>query len=295
MTPDLLFAMPGNEALTRDLCAALGCGSGALATRKFPDGETYLRYDTAIAGRRVGLVCTLNDPDSKIVSLLFAAHAARAMGAAKIGLVSPYLAYMRQDRSFQPGEAVTSHAMAALVSAHFDWLVTVDPHLHRTKSLAGLYTIPAHVVHAAPAIAAWIASHVSKPFLIGPDEESAQWIRDTAQNLHAPFATLKKERRGDRNVAVTMADIDIGDRVPVLLDDIVASGGTMHEAVKLLAARGFARPVCLAIHGIFAGGSDRTLAGLGADVVTTNSVPGPFAKIDLTGLIADGMREFAVA
>jgi ribose-phosphate pyrophosphokinase len=288
--PDLLFALPGNEMLADDLAAALGCQTGTLVTRKFPDCETYLRFDSATDGRHIALICTLKDPDAKILPLLFAADAARAMGATKVGLVAPYLAYMRQDRSFEPGEAVTSRSMAALLSRHFDWLVTVDPHLHRYKSLAGLYTIPATVVHAAPTISTWIAAHITRPFLIGPDEESAQWISETARELGAPYETLKKVRRGDRSVAVSMPNIVLGDRTPILLDDIISSGQTMLEAVKLLQAKGIERPICLAIHGIFADSSDRTLTEQGAQVVTTNSVPGPFAKIDLTSLIADGIR-----
>jgi ribose-phosphate pyrophosphokinase len=294
MTLDLLFGLPGNEVLAESLAAEIGCAVGALATRKFPDGETYLRFDNAIDGKKIALVCTLNEPDAKIIRLLFSAYAARALGAANIGLVAPYLAYMRQDRSFQPGEAVTSHAMAALVSRHFDWLVTVNPHLHRYKSLAEIYTIPASVVHAAPAISAWIAKQVKDPFLIGPDEESAQWVSETARGISAPYATLKKIRRGDRSVTLSAPDIAaIGDRTAILLDDIVSSGHTMLEAVKLLQANGIERPLCLAIHGLFADHSDLALIKQGACLVTTNSVPNSFAKIDLTGLLADGVGAMA--
>lgn len=291
MMPELLFAMPGNEALAKNLAAALGCGIGTLVTRKFPDGETYLRFDSAIGGKRIALISALADPDPKIVPLLFAAEAARAMGAAKVGLVAPYLAYMRQDRSFHPGEAVTSRAMAALLSQHFDWLATVDPHLHRYKSLAELYTIPVTAVHAAPAVSAWIVAHVKNPFLIGPDEESAQWVSETARDINAPYATLKKIRHSDRSVTVSAPDMaTIGDRTPILLDDIISSGQTMLEAVRLLQAQGIAHSICVAIHGLFAGHSDQAIIELGAGLVTTNSVPNPYAQIDLTRLLADGLR-----
>jgi ribose-phosphate pyrophosphokinase len=294
VTPDLLIALPGNETQAEQLADALGCKTGALTTRKFPDGETYLRFDSAIEGKHIALVSTLNDPDAKIVPLLFAANAARMMGASKVGLCAPYLAYMRQDRSFHPGEAVTSRAMAALVSQYFDWMVTVDPHLHRYKSMAEIYTIPVTAVHAAPALSAWIAAQVKNPFLIGPDEESAQWVSETARGLGAPYATLKKIRQGDRVVTVSAPDIAaIGDRTPILLDDIISSGQTMLEVVKRLRAKGIEHPICLAVHGLFAGHSDRALTELGARIVTASSVPGPFAQIDLTGLIADGIRQTA--
>src|SRR3546814_18817342 len=83
---------------------------------------------------------------------------------------------MRQDRRFQLGEAVSSKSFARLVSATFDRLVTVDPHLHRYPALSTLYTIPDITLHAAPALADWIAAHVEAPLLIGPDEESEKWV-----------------------------------------------------------------------------------------------------------------------
>lgn len=291
MNPDLLFALPGNEALTHSLATRLNASVGNLSMRKFPDRETYLRYEDEIAGKNIALVCTLDDPDSKLVPLLLAANGARQLGAARIGLVSPYLAYMRQDARFQPGEAVTSRSIAVLLSGNFDWLVTVDPHLHRYHSLSNIYSIPTQVVHAAPAIAAWIQANVSKPFLIGPDEESAQWIKDVANDLHAPCATLRKHRQADRVVALEPADLAaIGDRTPVLVDDIIASGQTMIEAVKLLGANTARAPACIAVHGLFVDRADQQLIAIGARIATTNTVPGAAAEIILDELIADGIR-----
>ena len=142
MTAPLLIAMPGNEHQAADLAAALGFDLGHIETRQFPDGETYLRFITNPEGRSIALFCTLDHPNDKMLSLIFAAATARELGASKVGLISPYLAYMRQDRRFKPGEAVTSRQTAQLLSNAFDWLVTVDPHLHRYGSLSEIYRIP---------------------------------------------------------------------------------------------------------------------------------------------------------
>ena len=174
MTPTLLISMPGNERLTAGLAELLGCETGELNTRQFPDGETYLRFATDLHKRSVAIVCTLAQPNEKILPLIFAAATARELGAARVGLVAPYLAYMRQDRRFNPGEAVTSRQMAHLVSGAFDWMVTVDPHLHRYSDLSEIYSIPTRVVHAAPLISRWIKANIEKPLIIGPDSESEQ-------------------------------------------------------------------------------------------------------------------------
>ena len=110
----------------------------------------------------------------------------------QVGLVAPYLAYMRQDRRFKPGEAVTSREVAQLLSGAFDWLVTVDPHLHRYTSLAEIYRIPTHVTHAAPLISQWIKANVPRALVIGPDSESEQWVSAVASEAGAPFTVLRE-------------------------------------------------------------------------------------------------------
>ena len=292
MTAPLLMAMPRNEKLATELAATLGCDLGHIETRQFPDGETYLRFVTSPEGRAVAIVCTLDHPNDKLLSLLFAAATARELKASRVGLVSPYLAYMRQDRRFKPGEAVTSRQVAHLLSGAFDWLVTVDPHLHRYSSLAEIYSIPTRVIHAAPLISQWINVHVADPLIIGPDSESEQWVAAVAKDAGAPHSVLEKTRLGDRNVEIKLRDLDPWKgRTPVLVDDIISSGRTMLEAIALLTSQSWASPVCIAVHGLFADQSDVLLARAGARLVTSNSVPHPSNSIDLTALLAGAINQ----
>lgn len=287
MTVPLLFAMPGNEKLAGELAAKLACDVGHLELRQFPDGETYLRLLTNPEGRAVALVCTLDHPNDKLLSLLFAAATTRELKASKVGLVSPYLAYMRQDRRFKPGEAITSRQVAQILSDAFDWLVTVDPHLHRYGSLAEIYSIPTRVIHAAPQISQWIRANVVDPLIIGPDSESEQWVAAVAKDAGAPHSVLEKTRLGDRNVEIKLGGLDQWKgRTPVLVDDSISSGRTMLEAIRLLKGQGWAPATCIAVHGLFADQSDVLLAGAGARVVTSNSVPHPTNSIDLTPILA---------
>lgn len=149
----LIIAMPGNDEVAHELASHLGVELGCCEIRRFPDGESFVRTDSEIKGREVAIAGTLDRPDDKFLTLSFLASTARELGAARVGLVAPYLAYMRQDKRFHPGEAVTSEHFARLLSQQFDWLVTMDPHLHRRKSLSEIYSIPTGVTHAGPAIA----------------------------------------------------------------------------------------------------------------------------------------------
>src|SRR5690242_13871106 len=104
MTRLVLVRVPGHEELATRLAAQLNREVLVPEARALPDAETYLRLDRDLHGREVALVCTMDRPDPKFLSLLFAARTVTDLGAASVGLVAPYLAYMRQDRRFQPGE-----------------------------------------------------------------------------------------------------------------------------------------------------------------------------------------------
>lgn len=292
--PRLILPLPGNEGFARRLADAGTYAIGTVETRAFPDGESYVRILSDVAGRTVDLVCTLARPDDGFLRLIFAADAARELGATEVNLIAPYLAYMRQDRRFKPGEAVTSQSFARVLSAHFDRLVTVDPHLHRYAALSALYTIPGDTLHAAPLLAGWIAAEVPAPLLIGPDEESEQWVSAIAAAIGAPHAVLRKIRHGDRNVDVALPDLSRWrDRQPVLVDDIISSGNTMIEAARQLPAQGFARPVVAVVHGIFAEDSYERLAPLCGRIVSTDSVVHESNAISLAPLIAAGIASGA--
>jgi len=288
----LLVALRENDRLAEPLAAATGAELARLELRRFPDGETYLRYDTSPTERSVVLLCPLDRPDDKFLPLLFAAATARDLGAASVGLVSPYLAYMRQDRRFRPGEAVTSSYFAETLSRQIDWLVTVDPHLHRRSALSEIYRVPAVALHAAPLIAGWIRGAVAQPLLIGPDAESEQWVASVAKDAGAPHLVLEKNRRGDREVEVSVPKIERWrSHTPVLVDDIVSTARTMIETVGHLVRAGTRPPICVAVHGIFAGSAYHDLLAAGASrVVTANTIPHESNAIDVTALLADAVR-----
>lgn len=120
MSRPLIFALPGNEVVAAKLSALLDAELSAIETCRFPDEETYLRFQTGLRGRSVILVCTLDRPDPIFLPLVIAAAAARDLGASSVGLVALYLAYMRQDKRFREGEAITSTAFAPLLSSAID-------------------------------------------------------------------------------------------------------------------------------------------------------------------------------
>jgi ribose-phosphate pyrophosphokinase len=286
-----LCAFPGNEGLAELLRVRLACGMTRLHWRRFPDGESYVRFEDAVAGRDLVLVCSLNDPDAKAQALLFAAGTARELGAASVGLVAPYLGYMRQDRRFREGEAVTSALFAAQLSAAFDWLVTVDAHLHRRRSLSEIYSIPARDVGAAGGVSEWIRANVERPLVVGPDAESERWAAAVAAGAGAPHVALKKVRSGDRDVRIEAPGLDAWrGRNPVLVDDIISTARTMAAAARLLIGQGFAPPACVGVHGVFAGDALEVLRAAGAaQIVSSNTIAHETNAIDVGAPVAQAV------
>ncbi|TCK07367.1 ribose-phosphate pyrophosphokinase [Marinobacterium mangrovicola] len=287
----LLFNLDADPDLGSRLRTALDAIPGELEQRHFPDGESYLRVHSDPAQRDCLILCNLYRPDNLTLRLLFLADTLRELGANRVGLITPYLPYMRQDKRFHAGECVSSRPFARLLSSSLDLLVTVDPHLHRYDSLDDIYTLKSSVVHAAPMIAEWISQQVESPLLIGPDGESEQWVSEVARLAGAPFQVLTKERRGDYDVSVSLPEVDKWrSHTPVLVDDIISSGRTMLEALKHLQAAGLPRAQVIAVHGLFATDAWQQLEAL-ADVVTCESVPHPSNGISLAKALADATLE----
>lgn len=292
MTGPVLLPLPGAEAFTDRLVQAGGLGRGAMETRRFPDGEHYVRLSFDPAGCSILIVGEMPGPDDRFLTLAFVADALRDLGARRIGLVAPYLGYLRQDARFLSGEAVTSRSFARLLAGLVDDLVTVDPHLHRFATLDALYTIPARTLHAAPLMGQWIAREIRHPLVIGPDAESRQWACEVAAHAGAPLAVLDKQRLGDRDVRIRLPDLaPFAGRQPVLVDDIAASGRTLVAASAALRDRGFAPPVCVVVHALFGGDAFAAVSAVAGRVVSTDTIAHPTNAIPVAPLIAKALSE----
>jgi len=288
----VVIALPGSEEHATKLANRLGVELIAPQLRRFPDGEIYVRLPR-VEDHVVLCGSLYPAPADRFLELSFLAATARDLGAKRVGLVAPYLAFLRQDSQFHPGEGVTAKYFARMVSSAVDWMVTVDPHLHRLDALGGVYSIPTTVAHAASPIAAWVKSEITRPVLVGPDQESEQWVAAVAAACGAPFEILTKTRRGDRDVSVSASHRDWNGHTPVLIDDIVSTGRTLVEATRSLRAAGSAAPVCIAIHAVFADSVESDLVSAGASgIVTCNTITHASNRICVADPIAEAARPY---
>ncbi len=283
----MLFSFPEQQALATSLQASGGYDAGVWEWRRFPDGESYVRVLSDVRGKPAAILCSLEHPDDKAMALVFLAQVLKELGAVKITLIAPYLGYMRQDKRFKDGEAITSTIFAKFLSEYIDALVTIDPHLHRHKNLEEIYACECLELSAAPLIAAWIAAHVRKPLIIGPDSESEQWVRDVAAQVDAPYVILEKTRHGDRDIELCLPSVDgYQGYMPVLVDDIISTATTMIKTIGLLRGQGFAETFCLATHGVFAESAYENLLQAGiVNVITSNTIPHPSNGMDVATIL----------
>ena len=187
---------------------------------------------------------------------------------------------------------VSARAFASFLSNCVDWVATVDPHLHRIHSLDEIFTIPARCISSMPAIAKWIATHVTAPVIVGPDAESRQWVEAVAGALGAPSMVLLKHRAGDRQVSVSVPDAQrLRGRSPVILDDIASSGHTLAETASALRSQGSLPVTCVVVHGLLADGAEAALQAAGVErLVSTNTLSHATNGIDVVPLVARGIE-----
>lgn len=291
-----LLAFDDDIALAPALARLLGCPWAPVQRHRFPDGETRLRLPPALPPQVV-VLCGLQNPNAKLTELLLAAAGARELGARQLILVSPYLAYMRQDLAFTPGEVVSQRHLGALLAAAFEAVVTVDPHLHRVATLEEV--LPGRrglALSAAPLLGAHVARHVPGALLVAPDEEAGQWVRAAAQAAGLAHAVCRKQRHGDREVEVVLPDVDVRGRAVVLLDDVASTGRTLIAAARGALGAG-ALSVDLAVtHALFVGAAGAEVQAAGVrHVWSSDCVPHASNAVSVAPLLAEAVQRLAGA
>lgn len=271
-----------------------GLSPAVIQRHRFPDGELKLRLPPALP-ERVVLLRTLAQPNEKLIELMLAARTARELGARHLTLVAPYLAYMRQDIAFLPGEAVSQRIVGQFLASLFDAVITVDPHLHRITALQDAVPVrQAIVLSGAPLLGEWIAQRRPNSLLIGPDSESGQWVAQAAAGRGLDHAVCQKVRQGDKAVQIVLPSVNVQGRAVVLLDDVASSGRTLARAAQLLRAAGAASVDVAVTHALFAGDALQVIRGAGvAEVWSTDCIAHPSNAVSMAPAIAQALRNLS--
>ena len=262
-----------------------------LIVDKFPDNELRIRFDSNLRSKNVVLVQSFyRNISDCIVEVIFAAKTAYELGAKNVTLVAPYFPYLRQDKRFHEGEAISQSIIASLIDKYFDAIYVMDPHLHRKNKLEYVFKIKSKKLTANNLIADYIKKHIKNPVVIGPDEESYKWAKNVANILGVESRILKKKRYSSYHVKVRLnKKISLKNKNVVIVDDIISTGHTILETAKILRKLGAKKIHCICVHGIFVNNALDKLKKAGIKVISTNTIPSKVAKIDVSGVIGESL------
>ncbi len=291
----MIITTCGNSLpIAQQLAKALKVQYSPLTISTFPDGDRYLKYNLDVVGKTVIIVQSFQPHSNEsLLNIIFAAETAKDLGAKKVILIAPYLAFMRQDTRFHPGEAISSRIMAKHLNNCIDKIITIDPHLHRYKSLKDIFIIPAIKLTANFLIADYIQKHCHNEIIIGPDGESYQWADEIAQHIKVHATVLIKQRFTSRHVQVKMVKpIPVKGKNVVIVDDIISTGHTVAEAAKQAKKMGAKSITAITVHGLFVENAMDKLKKAGVTkIISTNCIEHATNKIDVTPLLVAELRK----
>lgn len=263
--------------------------------KRFPDGEKYVRITGDVNGKTVAVIQSFyHQPDEFLIEYFLMVDTLKDLGAKRVLGVVPYFAYARQDERFKPGEAVSFKIVTKLIEeVGTDEIYTVDTHLHRVEQLSEIFRIPAHNLTAVPLLAQYIKKNfeLTNPIVIGPDEEAEQWAKVAAKELEAEYDVLEKERLGPSEVRIKTRELDVKNRDVVIVDDIISTGGTMVEAIKMLREHGAKNIIAACTHPILVQNALTKIYQAGAlAVIGTDTVPSSISFVSVAPVIAEALR-----
>ncbi|HEY3094638.1 MAG TPA: ribose-phosphate pyrophosphokinase [Nitrososphaera sp.] len=285
-----VIAGPASSDLAEKVAKRLGAHLVAAELRVFSDGESKIKIGRT--GENCVVVQSTYPPtDTHLMQALMLSKKCAEDGARDVCAIIPYLAYARQDRAFLEGEVVSIAVVAKLLeAAGVRHVITVDIHsqlaMSHFASVENVSSIPLLANHAS-------GMKLHRPVAVSPDAGGADRTKEFAKRMETDFVALKKSR--DKTTGEVTVDeklgIDVASRDAILVDDMISSGGSIVKAAELLRKKGVGKVYAMCAHALLIGDAARKIKTAGAqDIIATNSVPGEYAKVDLSPAIAEAVK-----
>jgi ribose-phosphate pyrophosphokinase len=293
----MVFAGRSHPELAQNIAEKLGVELGDVELETFENGETYCRYQESIRGADVFIVQTgVDDVDRNLMELLFMIQAAKLASAKRITAVVPLFPYARQDRKAKPREPISARLVADMIQlAGADRVLTMDLH---AGQIQGFFTIPVDHMTAQPLFARHFRDlGLTGPGVVSvaPDEGRAKVAVRFANMIEGDFAIMHKTRPARDRAEITEVTGKVRDKIAIVGDDVIMTGGTLIANVHALLAQGATKVYVYATHGVFCGGAlekfhDAPIeAMVVTDTVPVNRLEAPpnLTILPVAGLLAE--------
>lgn len=293
-----ILAGSANVSLAGAVAEKLGIRPGSREVEVFPDGELHVEIQESVRGEDVYLLQPTSPPAEKhLLELLLLADAANRAGAARLTAVIPYFGYARQDRRASGREPVGARLVADLLQSGglLRRVVAVDVH---AEAIEGFFSIPLEHLSSGPRLIESVRPYVgSDSVIVAPDMGAAELAERYARPLELPVAVIHKARISGSEVSVGSVTGDVRGRKPIIVDDMISTGGTQKAAINALLEAGCEPEITVvASHGLFAGSAEEDLGDAPVErYIVTDSVPPPeglalpLEVVDLAPLLADAI------
>ena len=273
--------------LAKDLATALNCTFITATTTAFPDGECYTRIEVESLDDDV-IIVQNTFPDSKIIETFLLQDAVKKLGAKSITLVIPYFGYARQDRVFKPGEPESANIMCRHLDMCCDRVITVD--IHKEATLDN-FTCPHKDLKAAPVIAEYFKSK-GIDMVLAPDIGAAGRAKIVGECMGLPYDHLTKTRLSGTEVRIQPATADVKGKSILIVDDMIATGGTIIAATAALKEAGAVKVSVACTHGVFINNALERFNGSPIDsVVCCNTLNNAVSRISVAELVAGAVKD----
>jgi ribose-phosphate pyrophosphokinase len=284
-----------NPSLAASVARGLGVTPCRRTLQRFADGELHVEIEESVRGHDVYIVQpTSGPPDQHLLELLFLADACRRAGAVRLTAVVPYFGYARQDRRASGREAVGAAVVATVIEgAGFSRVVAIDLH---APEIEGFFRIPLEHLSATKRLAEAVHA-TADSVIVAPDLGAVKLAERYQTYLNLPVVVIHKTRVSGSEVSLRSIIGDVKGRAPIVVDDMITTGGTIEAAVRGLLDAGCTRDVSVvATHALFVGPAVARLQALpirqliASDTVDARGqLPAHFQVVNVAPLLADAI------
>lgn len=289
----VILSFPEYRSQAQHLAEALSIPCQGIEVHHFPDKESRITIPDISPGHAI-IYCGLEYPNEKLIELLLTVKTLNRQNCNRVSLVAPYLCYMRQDMAFHKGEAISQDIVGVFLAELFDDIITIDAHLHRTSSLQQVFpgTNTVHI-SAANLFTQLLKQNTADIVLLGPDEESEQWVKTIANKCNYSYAVARKVRHSDKDVTIILPEFDFENKPVVLVDDVISSGGTIINIAKQLQQKNTGQLDVLVTHALFTKSTQDKLKQAGINHIwSSDSIPHPSNKVSIIPLVAEQVKNW---